>query len=328
MIRRLSLLLASFVIFAATVQAKEKKPETRPFELVVVDLTGAPVAGALLTMKTAAGAAVELSTAGLTDALGKVTGTLPDAAAAYNVTAAKERFRSQEQLIDLAGQKLKKGQIAVIRLTLEPLNAHDDYATAIKAIQAKDYTAAEASLKSAVTLDPQLTKGYEVLAMVQLEQKQWAAGLASADQALALEPDNLSALRSRYDALLGLGNSPEADAALADLAAKDRTPDTAKLLYNAGAQAVNAKAPDRARALFVEALAVDPKLYQAHAALAEIAIADKRYGDAVAALDQVLLLAPRNFKAFERKIEVLKADGKTAEADAAAKELAALKAGG
>lgn len=326
MIRRLSVLLASFVILAAVVQAKDKGPQARPFELLVLDPSGAPVANALLTMKSAAGAAVELSTAGLTDALGKVTGTLPDDAAAYSVAVAKERFRSQQQTIDFATQKLKKGQIALIKLTLDPLTAIDDYATAIQAIQVKDYAGAEASLKSAVTLDPKFVKGYEVLAMVQLEQKQSEAGLASAEQALALDPGSLSALRSRYDALVDLGRS--ADAELAELAAKDRTPDTAKLLYNAGAQAVNAKNPERARSLFADALAIDPKLYQAHAALAEIAIAEKRFPEAVAELNQVLALAPRNFKAFERKIEVLKADGKTAEADAAAKELAALKAGG
>lgn len=324
MIRRLSLSLFSLLLVAAAA-AQAKDPETRPFELIVADPAGLPVAGALISIQDAAGVKVELSAAGITDAAGKVTGTFPDAVASYNLDLTKDRFRAQKQTLDLASQKLKKGQMAVIRLTIEPITKEEDYANAVKAIQAKDMAAAEANLRLALATDPQFTKGYEVLAMVQLEQKKFAEGLATAEQALALEPANLSALRSRYDALSGLEKVAEADAALAELAAKDRSPDVARLLYNAGAQAVNAKNPEKASSLFNEALAIDPNLYQAHAALAEMAIADKNYAEAVKELDKVIAIAPRNFKAFERKIEVLKADSKAAEAAEVEKALAALK---
>lgn len=324
--RRSAIAFASLVLLAGAVQAA-KKPEARPFELQVVDPAENPLSGALVTMKAPDGTMLELTLQGLTDDAGKVSGTLPDAAAAYDVSVSKSRYHPQQPTIDFAGQKLKKGQTALIKITLEPFTAYDDYAAAVKALKAKDLGTAEANLKSAVALDPKLVKGYEVLAMVQLDQKRWEEALASADQALALEPENLSALRSRYDALAGADRAEEADAALTALAAKDQSSDVAKLLYNAGAQSVNAKEPEKARGYFDRALEIDPKLYQAHAALAEIAIADKKYEDAVAQLDLVVGLAPRNFKAYERKIEVLKALGKTADADAAAKKLAELKAG-
>ena len=90
------------------------------------------------------------------------------------------------------------------------------------------------------------------------------------------------------------------------------------------------KSGDSARAIarFNEALAIDPTLHQAHSALAELAIKEKNYPLAVAELDKALAVAPRNFKAYERKIEVLKVMGDKAGADAAEKALAALKAGG
>lgn len=325
--RRSATVFVSLVLLATVAQARAKKPESRPFELQVVDPSDNVLPGALVVMKGPDGAPLELTTEGLTDDAGKVSGVIPDTAASYAVSVTKSRFHPQQPTIDFSGQKLKKGQTALIKITLEPFTAYDDYAAAVKALKAKDLGAAEANLKSAVTLDPRLVKGYEVLAMVQLEQKRWDEALASADQALALEPENLSALRSRYDALLGAGKDEEADAALSTLAEKDRSPDVAKLLYNAGAQAVNAKQAERAHGYFDKALEIDPNLYQAHAALAEIAIADEKYDDAVAELDLVLGLAPRNFKAYERKIEVLKAAGKTAEADAVARQVAEIKAG-
>ena len=134
-------------------------------------------------------------------------------------------------------------------------------------------------------------------------------------------------MRSRYDALSGLGRTAEADVALNALAEKDKSPDIARLLYNAGANAMNNKERDKSRAYLQKALEVDPNLYQAHSALAEIAIGDKNYDEAVKELDLVIGLAPRNFKAFERKIEVLKAAGKADAAAAVEKQLATLKAG-
>ena len=115
------------------------------------------------------------------------TGIFPDTTASYTVDLSKARFRPQHQTINLAAQKLGKKQTAVIKFTLEPMTALDDYSAAIKAIQAKDLAGAEANLNLAVATDPNFVKGFEVLAMVQLEQKKWAEGLASAEKTLGLD---------------------------------------------------------------------------------------------------------------------------------------------
>lgn len=326
--RPLAALIASCALLVpATTLAKEKGPEPRPYEMTVVDPAGAIVPDVAIAIQNAAGESLA-SPVAAADGSGKMTGSFPDSAAAYTVELTKARYRAQRQTINLGSQKLKKGDTAVIRFTLEPMTALDDYAAAIKAIQAKDNAAAEANLELAVATDPSFVKGYEVLAMVELEQKKWEEGLASAERALALEPENASALRSRFDALTELKRDAEAEQALAALAAKERTPDVARLLYNAGAHAMGAKQNEKSRALLLEALAIDATLYQAHAGLAELAIAEKNYAEAVHQLDLAIGIAPRNFKAFERKIEVLKADNKAKEAAAVEAELAKRKSEG
>lgn len=341
MIRRLtaSLAVAALATFVpAVAAAKDKAPVPRPFELTIVDSTGAPIAGALVVAKDSAGNSIGLSAAGIADSAGKVTGSFPDPAGVYVIDLSKDRYRQQHQTIDLSTQNLKKGDTAVVRFTLEAVTAVDDYSTAVKAIQGKDMATAEASLRSAVATDPNFVKGHEVLAMVLLEGKKYEEALVEAEKTLTLDPANSSAMRSRYDSLSGLGRGADADAALTALAEKDKSPDVARLLYNAGANAMNNKDREKSRDYLQKALAVDPNLYQAHSALAEIAIGDasaapaaekaKFYDEAVKELDLVIGIAPRNFRAFERKIEVLKAAGKADAAAAVEKQLAALKAAG
>lgn len=321
----LAFVAALLLLAAPLAAAKEKAPVPGPFQLIVQGPDGAPAPDADVAL-TCAAVEPPFSFSGKTDAEGKATGTLPDFVHVYTLKVQKAGFRPFEETIDLTSQKLKKGQTAQIQIQLVKMGAPDYYMEAVAAIQAKDMATAQSKLEQAVAIDPQFQKGHSVLAMVYLEQKGWEAGLAAADRALELDPKDVLALRSRYDALEALGRVPEAEAALATLAATDRSPDTARILFNAGAAAWKKQDGERARLLFQEAVAVDPKLYQAHNALAEISIAEKKWDTALAELDQVIALTPRNFKAYERKIDVLLAAGDKAKADEVQKALEALKA--
>jgi tetratricopeptide (TPR) repeat protein len=181
-------------------------------------------------------------------------------------------------------------------------------------------------LGKATTLRPDLVEAWRALAFVYLETARPAEALAATEKTLALVPTDPEALRNRYDSLTALGRKEEASAALDALVANVKTPDTARLLFNRGVDAMKIPDAATARTSFQQALAVDPNLHQAHSALAEMAIGDKDYAVALAELEKVLALAPRNFKAWERKIEVLKALGKTKEAADEEKKLAAAKA--
>src|SRR5690606_12921975 len=118
---------------------------------------------------------------------------------------------------------------------------------------------------------------FNLLAFQLLQLDRPADALTAADRALALAPADAEALRSRYDALLPLERANEAEATLDQLAAAAPNVDTARLLFNAGATASNVKDISRARQRLEQALALDPKLHQAHSALAELHIGEQEF---------------------------------------------------
>jgi tetratricopeptide (TPR) repeat protein len=324
--RTSALLAAALMVSSSSLAFAAAKPKA-PFEVVVTTPEGAPVGDAAVEISSAV-TVPPYTYSARTDATGKSTGELADFTSAYSIKVSKEGYKTFTQELDFATSKLKKGQVATLKVSLPLITAAEYYNEGAKALQAKDLARASAQLELAIATDPKFARAYSVLALIELEQSQWDKALAHADQALALDPADMQSLRSRYDALSGLGDKPRADAVLTELAAKDRTPDVARLLYNAGAQAGNAKDIEGARMRFQEALAIDPTLHQAHSALAELAIKEKKYPEAIAELDLAITAAPRNFKAYDRKIEVQKAMGDKAGAEATEKALAALKAGG
>jgi len=351
-VNRIPSVLAATLIVASTSFAFAADKPKAPFEVIVSNTEGLPVGEAEIQIASAT-TVPPYAFAGRTDAAGKTAGALADFTHTYTIRVTKPGYHDFSQEIDFASRKLKKGETAQLKVTLPQITAAEYYNEGAKAFQAKDLLLAQAKLEQAVAADPKLTIGYSALAQVHLaeSEKVWleqakkdgkldnesdvaAVGrqhvetaLAAADQALALDPADTLALNGRYEALGTLGRKDEAEAALAVLATKDRTPATAVLLYNAGAQASNAKQPELARMHFQEALAINPSLHQAHGGLAEIAIREQKFEEAVTELSKAIELAPRNFKAHERRIEVLKRLGDKERLAAAEQELAKLKAG-
>lgn len=328
-----------------------------PLEVTVKDSGGKPVEGALVVVVAKAGEAFRAE--GRTTRRGRFEGELPDFSRVYRMTISRDGFATFDRDIELAPQNLTEGMTAEVGITLMPPDARSSHNEGIHALESGDAIRAEAKFREAIALEPTMPEPHlalaatlrrqnrtddaivaleqgataapasiqilDALAFELLELKRFDAALAAADRALALAPADPEALRSRYDALVGLGRGADAEAALDAIAEKIPSPETARLLYNAGATASNAKQFDLARRRLEQALAIDSKLYQAHAALAEIAIGEKDFEGALAELDKTLALAPRNFRAFERKIEVLRALGREADAVAAEQQLKALR---
>lgn len=322
----LLVVLASLLFAAPPVAAADEFP----LELTIKDDAGNPIAGA--TVRVTAASGEPFTASGTTNAEGRYDLQLPDFARSYRIEASKDGFLPYDRPIDLASQNFKAGTTAQVGLTLPPQTAEHLYNDAAKRINDGSHKTAEGGaqvvdlLTRATTIKPELVPAWVALAFVYLDTARPADALAAAERALATEPGSADALRSRYDALMALDRKADAATALDALAAQVKTPDVARLLFNRGADLM--KVPDLpgARASFEAALAVDPTLHQAHSALAELSIGEKNYDAALAALDRTLAIAPRNFKAWERKVEVLKAAGKPKEAAVAEKELAAAKA--
>jgi len=358
-VNRSSAFLAAALLLATPGSAFAAEKAKAPFEVIVSSPEGAPVIDADVAISSAT-TVVPYSFAGKTDAAGKCTGELVEFKGLYSIKVVKEGYKEFTQDLDFETTKFKKGELATIKVSLPKIPAADYYNAGAKDINGGNFAAAQANFEKATAADPLLAIAHSALAQAHMAQADPAwlqkkkaegaldagldlaaeskrhaeAALVSADAALALSPDDVAALNGRFEALSVLGRTAEAEAALAVLAEKVRTPATAVLLYNAGAQASNSKDPDKAKLIetsrryFRLALDINPNLYQAHNGLAELAIREEKFEDAVTELSKVVELSPRNFKAYERRIEVLKKIGDKDRVAAAEQELAKLKAGG
>ncbi len=317
--RPLVLTLAALLVVASSAAAKKGQP----IEIKIRGVDGTALAGVAVSLAAEGG--TTWSAQGTTDAAGLWAVEVPDAKGSYRLRAARAAFHPFEQLVNLKEQPVQRGQPLGVNVSLAPFGPTEWYNEGVRALQANDLAAAEADFAKAVELDPAFGKAWGVLGMLALERKEFAVALADADRALASDAADIPALRTRYDALLSLNRAAEADLALTTLAEKDSAPEVAHLLFNAGAEAANQGNSEHARRRLGEALARIPNLWQAHIAFAEIAVREKRYADAVASLDSAIALNPRNFKALERKAQVLRAMGNEEAAKAIDAAIDALK---
>lgn len=332
--RTTSLALAALSLLAAPAAFAK---DDFPLELRVRNEEGKPVEGAVVEVSATTGAAFAAS--GRTDRKGRFEAELPDFSRAYRLQVSMTGFATVEQLLDLPALNLRPNRTHDVDVVLRVRTAVDVYNEGARAAQKRDLATGLARIEEAVGMKPDFLEAWRALAQLYLAANRPADALAATDRAAALGGSDATLLRDRYDALVALSRVEEAEASLESLAAQDRSPETARLLFNSGAAAWNSRNSELARKRFEQALALDPTLHQAHSGLAEIHIADaqasgseetrkRMLGEAVADLDRTLAIVPRNFKAWERKIEILRAMGDTAAAAAEERKLAALKAGG
>lgn len=315
-----ALLLASLLVasplFAATqrVEVRILAPGAKPLagvEVTIVAVDGEP-----------------FSETHASDDAGRTAFELPSSKRAYRLEAEHPDHAPFAETFDLAARRLQRGEAVRLEVELLALTAVDVFNRGVRALQTGDRAGALAQFQRSVEMDPEFARGWSVLALGALEDRRYDDALAAVDRALTLAPDDAQALRSRFDALTGLGRADDADAALTALAAADPSPELSRLLFNAGAVAANAGEPERARRRLGEALARDPSLWQAHSALAELAVREKNLELALSELDLALAVSPRQTRVWERKIEVLRALGRNDEAAATEQKLAELRAEG
>ncbi|MCB1009354.1 MAG: tetratricopeptide repeat protein [Acidobacteria bacterium] len=318
--RTLALAAAALFALAGAASAKSK------VEVTVKNVDGETIEGADVSVSAETGDPFTI--AGTTDKKGRYRTEVPDFDRAYLLKVGKEGYTVLEERLDFPAQQLRSNQTAEVGVTIVPRGPTEVFNEGVRALQARDNETAGARFEEAVAMKPDFVEAWRILSRLHLMQNEYEQTLAAAEKTLALAPGDGEVLRDRYEALLGLGRKEEAAAALDALAAQDKSPESAKFLFNAGAAAWNDKDGETARKRFEQALAADPKLWQAHQAMAEIHIDEQNWDLALAEIDKELALTPRNFKAYERKIAVLKAAGKTDEATAVEKQLEALRGGG
>jgi tetratricopeptide (TPR) repeat protein len=234
----------------------------------ILDSTNAPVEGAKVTL-TRPGTSYKLEK--ISDAKGQFMLLILDATQEYQLRIEKEGYSPYEGSVKPKLEEAMRLQFTLEKPTAQAApaatgtsQAIDSYNQGVAALKAQDVASAMAKFEAATGFDAKLPEPHAALAELYLEQKKYAEALASADRFLALKPDDPRGLKSRYDALVGLGEKEKASAVLETLAKVGPSSDTAVRVINEGVALFNANKSAEAIPLFEKALTLDPKLAKAH----------------------------------------------------------------
>jgi tetratricopeptide (TPR) repeat protein len=270
-----------------------------------------------------------------TDKKGKFSLLLLDASRDYTIKLEKEGYQPLEEPL-----KARIGDTTRVAYTLAPAvaavgpaaaegagQAVTVYNEGVVAYNGGDLATAVAKFEEAAQLDSKLLAAPLTLSGLYLDRKQYAEAAAAAEQALALEPGNATALRNRYDAYNEAGMKEQAEAALADLVAAAPGRDAAVRVFNLGAAASRSDDMDTAVTHLRRALELDPALEQAYSALEGIYLSRKQFQEAAEIAERHLAAYPNSLEAMTVRVEAYRGLGDKAKAAEAQQAMQAAQAG-
>jgi tetratricopeptide (TPR) repeat protein len=232
-----------------------------------------------------------------------------DGTLTYQVTFAAPSYQPYVETM-----KLKIGDLTVKDVALTPASA---VAAAAPAAAAKPDPAvaaynegaalfnggkkaeAAAKFEQAVTARPDLIAGWEALAKVSLDTKDYPKAINSANKALELASDETDMYHVLYDAYTATGDKAKA------AEAKKKLPANAGQLFNDAAKAINANKDVEAEPLLKQAIAADDKMAVAYYELGMLYVRAGKNADAKTNLLKYLELDPNGKDAATAK-EMLK----------------------
>ena len=242
----------------------------------VTDTAGTPLEGVTVTLTTPN---LRLFKVVLkTDKKGEYGTILNDATMPYHVRFEKEGFVASE-----SDKKIPVGDIGVVDVKLQSTAQAGEAARSaggaaaapssseqatlafnegVDLLTAGNKAGAEAKFLEAVGKNPDLPQGWQALAVLAHEKKDWAKTLEYGQKALDLDPSLTQLYGPLANAATQSGDKTAAAAWQAKYA--EANPDTPEMLYNRGVEAYNAKKVKDAEALLVKAVEAKPDFAIAH----------------------------------------------------------------
>jgi tetratricopeptide (TPR) repeat protein len=278
---------------------------------VVSDSTGAMVGDASITITTPN--LTTFKTVVKADAKGKWGTLLPDCTMPYHFKFEKDGYLSFD-----VDKKIPIGDIATIdaKLTSKteaqakaaaaaaPTMSSNDKAVAafnsgVEAMQAGDKAVAETKFLDAVTQNPDLPAGWQALAQLAYEKKDWAKAIEYGQKATDLDPSLTNLYQMMGDAARKSGD--KAKAAEFDKAWAEANPDSPDILYNKGVEAYNKGKMKDAEAMLTKAVEAKPDYANAHFWLGMACFNQNKKGPAKEHLEKYLELDPSGKEASTAK---------------------------
>jgi tetratricopeptide (TPR) repeat protein len=244
---------------------------------IVTDGAGAPVEGAAIIITTPG--MTNLKVTLKTDKKGEYLTLLNDCTMAYHVRAEKEGFTASE-----ADKKIPVGDIASVDLKITSAeqaaakanpaagaaakqpSASDQAAmtfnAGVEALNAGDKATAEKKFLEAVGKNPDLPAGWNALATMAYEKKDWAKSIEYGQKATDLDPSLTNLYGMMADASRQSGDKKGA----AEWQAKynEANPDSPEILYNKGVEAYNKGKMKDAEAALIKVVEAKPDNANAH----------------------------------------------------------------
>lgn len=273
---------------------------------------GAPLQGVVITVTTPNISTFKLTAK--TDKKGQYGLIVNDATLPYRFRFELEGFAPHDE-----SKKLSTVETTVLDVKLQkpsavqpaaPPSPSDQAALAYNAgvelLNGGDKPGAEAKFREAVAKNPDLPQGWQALAVLAFQNKDWDKVLEAGQKATDLDPT----LSSLYQ-MMAVAEEQKGDKkAAAQWQAKyaEANPDTPEVIYNKGVEAINGKKMKEAADYFAKAVEAKPDFALAHYQLGIVSFNLKKNADAKEHLQKYLELDPNGSEAETAKelLSVLK----------------------
>ena len=240
----------------------------------VTDAAGAPMPDATITVTTP-----NLTTFKLvikTDAKGRYGSLLPDCTMPYHFKFEKDGYAAFDldkkipigsiEAVDAKLTSKTEAQAKAAAAAAPQMSTSDKAVAAfnagVEALQAGDKATAETKFLDAVKTNPDLPAGWQALAQIAYEKKDWAKAIEYGEKATDLDPSQTNLYQMMADAAGQMGDKKRAAEFQALWA--DANPDSPEILYNKGIEAYNKGKMKDAEAQLTKAVEAKPDFANAH----------------------------------------------------------------
>lgn len=240
----------------------------------------------------------------VSDKRGSYAVTLIDATRTYTYRYEKEGFQTIETSFKVPINSNEKHDVQMVSMEAakmgigQPGRQLTDQDKAIlifnegaEASQQGDTATARKKFDEAVGLDPNLAAAWTALATLDFGDKQYAAAIAKAEKAVALDAKDARALRILVESYTELGDAAKSKSYAEALVAADPKAGAADQ-YNQGIREYNSGNMDKAYQLFEQSLAGDPTFAKTHYMLGMCHINRGENADAKEHFEAFLAMAP------------------------------------